>query len=162
MINGSRDFPPRNSSAPRPAEAAAHEPAVLTTWKEVARYMGKGVRTVQRWERDFGLPVRRPPGPRNRRAILALTSDLDAWVALRCSRTRHDLPAEPCDQLSRTLREQVRIAAELRIANRLLLNEIHIATEALKAKLNAMCPPSHANGRDLTKQPLSQFSTLPN
>lgn len=32
---------------------------VFTSWKEIARYMGKGVRTVQRWEQDFGLPVRK-------------------------------------------------------------------------------------------------------
>jgi hypothetical protein len=34
----------------------------LTTWKEVAAYLGKGVRTVQRWEAELGLPVRRPKG----------------------------------------------------------------------------------------------------
>ena len=40
------------------------ESAVLSSWKDIARYMGKGVRTVQRWERHLGLPVRRPNGVR--------------------------------------------------------------------------------------------------
>ena len=38
------------------------ESAVLSSWKDIAKYMGKGVRTVQRWERHLGLPVRRPNG----------------------------------------------------------------------------------------------------
>ena len=63
---------------------------VLTSWKDIARYMGKGVRTVQRWEMDFGLPVRRPQGS-NKKAVLARPADLDAWVALRCS-SRADQP----------------------------------------------------------------------
>jgi hypothetical protein len=64
--------------------SAISNPAVLTSWKEIARYMGKGVRTVQRWEQDFGLPVRRPQGS-NKKAVLARPRDLDAWVALRCA-----------------------------------------------------------------------------
>jgi hypothetical protein len=60
-------------------------PTVLTSWKDIAQYMGKGVRTVQRWEQDFALPVRRPSGA-NKKAILARPGDLDAWVALRCGR----------------------------------------------------------------------------
>jgi hypothetical protein len=34
--------------------------AVFTSWKEIAAYLGKSVRTVQRWESEFRLPVRRP------------------------------------------------------------------------------------------------------
>jgi hypothetical protein len=51
----------------------------FTTWKEIADYLGKGVRTVQRWETTLDLPVRRP---RSKRAklIFALQSELDDWV----------------------------------------------------------------------------------
>src|SRR5262245_13508880 len=31
----------------------------LDSWKEIAAYLGRGVRTVQRWEREEGLPVHR-------------------------------------------------------------------------------------------------------
>jgi CheY-like chemotaxis protein len=53
--------------------------SILNSWKEIAHYMGRGVRTVQRWERDFGLPVHRPKG-QDRSATLALSSELDAWL----------------------------------------------------------------------------------
>ena len=36
--------------------------SVLNSWKEIASYLGRSVRTVQRWEREFGLPVHRPAG----------------------------------------------------------------------------------------------------
>jgi hypothetical protein len=32
--------------------------STLTSWKEIGQYLGKGVRTVQRWEQQMGLPVR--------------------------------------------------------------------------------------------------------
>ena len=53
--------------------------AILNSWKEIAQYLGRGVRTVQRWERDFGLPIHRPKG-QNRSATLALSSELDEWL----------------------------------------------------------------------------------
>ena len=31
----------------------------LDSWKEIAAYLGRGIRTVQRWEREEGLPVHR-------------------------------------------------------------------------------------------------------
>jgi hypothetical protein len=137
-------------------------PSVLTSWKEVARYMGKGVRTVQRWEREFGLPVRRPSGAKNKRVILALTADLDAWIALSCSRMQHSLPDGACGEMASTLRDHVRTAAELRIANRLLLNEIHIAMAALQQTLRAMCPPpSLPNGQHLREDHRSYSASLP-
>jgi hypothetical protein len=52
---------------------------VLNTWKEIATYMGRGVRTVQRYERNFHLPVRRVGG-KSRKSVLADSRDLDAWL----------------------------------------------------------------------------------
>src|SRR5947209_3788575 len=51
----------------------------LNSWKEVAQFLGRSVRTVQRWERDFGLPVRRPSG-HDKAAIVAMPTELKAWV----------------------------------------------------------------------------------
>lgn len=53
------------------------EPSVLTSWKEVAAYLGKGVRTVQRWEKNDGLPVRRINGTSK---IVVQREDLDRWL----------------------------------------------------------------------------------
>lgn len=53
--------------------------SVLSSWKEIGQYLGKGVRTVQRWERESGLPVRRQSEPA-RRAVLAIPEELDVWA----------------------------------------------------------------------------------
>ena len=51
---------------------------MLSSWKEIAHFFGKGVRTVQRWEKTLDLPIHRPPGaPSN--VVLARTSDLEEW-----------------------------------------------------------------------------------
>jgi hypothetical protein len=52
---------------------------VLNSWKEVAHYLERGIRTVQRWEADLGLPVRRPRG-KKRSAVIAICSEIDEWV----------------------------------------------------------------------------------
>jgi hypothetical protein len=52
-------------------------PHVLSSWKEIASFLGKGVRTVQRWESSLGLPIHRPSG--NRGVILAYPAEIDAW-----------------------------------------------------------------------------------
>src|ERR1700742_836086 len=54
-------------------------PDVLNSWKEVAVYLGRGVRTVQRWERDLNMPVRRPRGTL-RSAVIAFKQELDDWL----------------------------------------------------------------------------------
>jgi hypothetical protein len=51
----------------------------LTGWKEIAAYLDKAVRTVQRWERDFDLPVRRASDDRIS-SVYAFSTDLDAWL----------------------------------------------------------------------------------
>ena len=51
----------------------------FNSWKEIAQYMGRGVRTMQRWEHDLGLPVHRPKG-KDRSAVLAFAGELDAWL----------------------------------------------------------------------------------
>ena len=52
---------------------------ILNSWKEIANYLGRGVRTVQRWERDLGLPIHRPKG-KDRSAVLAFSEELNAWL----------------------------------------------------------------------------------
>jgi hypothetical protein len=55
-------------------------PQFLSGWKEIANYLGKGVRTVQRYEREMGLPVRRPAG-KPRGSVMVTRAEIDAWVA---------------------------------------------------------------------------------
>lgn len=53
--------------------------AVLSSWKEIAGYLGKGVRTAQRWERELALPVHRPLG-QDKGVVLAYPEELEAWA----------------------------------------------------------------------------------
>src|SRR5579864_6459180 len=53
-------------------------PAILNSWKEIATYMDRGVRTVQRWEKD-GLPIRRV-GAGKRAPVFAFTVEIDKWL----------------------------------------------------------------------------------
>jgi len=55
-------------------------PQFLSGWKSIANYLGKGVRTVQRYERELDLPVRRPAG-RARGSVVATKTEIDAWVS---------------------------------------------------------------------------------
>jgi hypothetical protein len=64
------------------APAQHYRPKVLNSWKEIASYLRCGVRTVQRWEHDLGLPVRRPWG-KQRSSVIAVAEDLDEWVRTR-------------------------------------------------------------------------------
>ncbi len=52
---------------------------VLNSWKEISTYLGRGVRTVQRYEVELGLPVRRPHG-KSRSAVIAIPDELDTWL----------------------------------------------------------------------------------
>lgn len=59
--------------------------AVLNGWKEIAGYLGRGVRTVQRWHNATGLPVHRPIGHK-RSSVVAMSEELDAWLKATSAR----------------------------------------------------------------------------
>ena len=52
----------------------------LDSWKEIAAFFGRDERTVNRWEKDLGLPVHRMPG-RAKGPVYAYTDELAAWMA---------------------------------------------------------------------------------
>jgi TolB-like protein/Tfp pilus assembly protein PilF len=54
----------------------------LDSWKEIAAYLRRGARTVQRWEREEGLPVRRLQHAKLG-SVYAYTHELDEWFARR-------------------------------------------------------------------------------
>ena len=51
----------------------------LTSWKEIAHYFNKSVRTVQRWEQQFGLPIRRPD-VHDHGIVIAFPNELADWM----------------------------------------------------------------------------------
>lgn len=89
---------------------------ILTGWKEIARYLGMGVRTVQRYEHELGLPTRRISGYRNG-SVLATKSDLDSWVnsrpILQSSDTRQTAQIHLRSALEDSLRERLRLHSEM-------------------------------------------------
>ena len=54
----------------------------LDSWKEIAVFLGRGVRTVQRWERTEHLPVRRHLHLK-RGSVYAFASELSDWQSAR-------------------------------------------------------------------------------
>jgi hypothetical protein len=73
------------------ANKKGESPKFLAGWKEISNYLGKGVRTVQRYEREMGLPIRRPAG-KSRAAVVATKAELDAWVSASPFREAFYLP----------------------------------------------------------------------
>ena len=55
---------------------------ILRSWKEIASYAGASVRTLQRWERDFHLPIRRIATKKGA-VVFAFRADLDTWFRAR-------------------------------------------------------------------------------
>ncbi len=101
---------------------------ILNGWKEIAAYLGRGLRTVQRWE-QIGLPVRRPRGS-SRSAVVALSEELDAWLRAGPSAVL-DGPRAKLQQPATSLRahlEQHRVlrcrSVELCAANAVALDEL--------------------------------------
>ena len=118
----------------------------LSSWKEIANYMGKGVRTVQRYESQYGLPVRRPAG-RSRAAVIATRAEIDAWIAATPIRESFRLNPDfevrgirGVRQLNairngieemHALREQMTaLRSETRSSLRLLISSLHSLREA--------------------------------
>jgi hypothetical protein len=62
---------------------------ILNSWKEIAVYLGRGVRTVQRWEKELHLPVRRPRN-RSRSAVIALRTELNEWLVRQAAQRENN------------------------------------------------------------------------
>lgn len=118
------------------ANATQSDPGLLTCWKDIARHMGKGVRTVQRWEQKFGLPVRRPLGATHKSVVIAHPHDLDAWLEIRWTQRAQQKSVAPASQIIdpdafRNFSSGMRTSRELRSANHALLHEISTALHML-------------------------------
>lgn len=59
--------------------APMDEGQVLESWKEIAAFLGRDVRTCTRWERELGLPIHRLEGSPKAR-VFAFREELEAWL----------------------------------------------------------------------------------
>jgi tetratricopeptide (TPR) repeat protein len=65
----------------------------LDSWKEIAAYLKRSVRTSRRWEAEEDLPVHRHVH-RNSPSVYAFKGELDAWLTRRSSRLAASEPEE--------------------------------------------------------------------
>src|ERR1700683_3383507 len=80
----------------------------LDSWKEIASYLRREVRTVRRWEAFEALPVHRHLH-RVRGSVYAFASELDAWRAGRHAQRRSGsivLAVLPFENLERARRQE--------------------------------------------------------
>jgi hypothetical protein len=113
---------------------------VLSSWKDIAKYAGKGVRTVQRWELKLGLPVRRPAGRAGKSPVLLYRSDMEEWMAtyfsLRTAQKHQEIGS--CSTTRGTLRQTIQTQMELSDAIQKLSEVIVRAADELAEH----CDPS--------------------
>lgn len=70
---------------------AGSSPARLDSWKEIAGYLNRGVRTVQRWEREEGLPIHRLQHEKLG-SVYAFKSELESWLESRRDTVENEAP----------------------------------------------------------------------
>ena len=101
-----------------PGTANTNRPHFLNGWKEIASYLGKGVRTAQRYERKFALPVRRPSG-RSEGAVMATPAEIDAWLSTG-TRPQMLTAVAPfgseCEELMRNVARMTQLGGQLTAA----------------------------------------------
>ncbi|MFN0168198.1 MAG: hypothetical protein ACKV22_17370 [Bryobacteraceae bacterium] len=92
-----------SSQPPKPAKAVPFPSERLDSWKEIARYLNRDVRTVQRWEETGGLPVhRRAPGRLKGNPVYAYRAELETWLRETPPPAVEEEPARPAPVLTRS------------------------------------------------------------
>jgi hypothetical protein len=61
----------------------------LDGWKDIAAYLRRDVRTVQRWEKSLGLPVQRVQDSKSG-SVYAFRNEIDDWRRERGRKTSHE------------------------------------------------------------------------
>jgi hypothetical protein len=106
---------------------------VLNSWKEIAIYVNRGVRTLQRWERELGFPVRRPRG-KSRSAVIAFTDEIDNWLrAASCGTSRRGRSQEAINELHRRHNELTAATLKLVQHAHQVYTNVEVALERYRA-----------------------------
>jgi serine/threonine protein kinase len=85
-MTGSPSAPPAQPLIPSPGDR-------LDSWKEIAAYFNRDKRTVQRWERNEGMPVHRHQHDKQG-TVYAVRAELDEWWKGRRARIEQEEQAE--------------------------------------------------------------------
>lgn len=124
---------------------------MLTSWKEIAAYLDRGIRTVQRWEHALELPVHRI-GTGKRSPVFATISELRFWLATTEAAREVKLPPRPVPvkmgstplEDSRRLLNSVRLLAhtiaETSVRQRKQAEELEARILQMRARMNGSKP----------------------
>lgn len=147
----------------------AEPPKFLSGWKDIANYLGKGVRTVQRYETELGLPVRRPAG-KPRGSVVATRPELDAWVSASPIREEFRLSRPALDQdpgaaaIKKRIEEMRRLSSEmlaLRSELRGSVSVLRVSIQSLRGELSHS-RATHEQRRDADPVPTLERSEQAN
>jgi hypothetical protein len=111
---------------------------ILSGWKDIANYLGKGIRTVQRYEGDLRLPVRRPAG-RARGSVVATKQEIDSWIAASPIRERSKSgvtdtgPVLSMETMKKRIEEMVRLRSQMRELRVDLRDSLSVLSESLRS-----------------------------
>ena len=110
---------------------------IFSGWKSIAKYLDKGVRTVQRYEREHGLPVRRPAG-RRKGSVVATKAELDAWLTagpirqqFRIARTGPEMSIGALQALKQSVEDMRQLGKQMWD----LRAEVHASLEMLRSSI---------------------------
>ena len=104
---------------------------ILNSWKEIACYLDRGVRTVQRWEVDLHLPVRRLRSER-RGPVFALKSEIDLWLKQRPREKRNGDSPRQSDALGS-------LSRDLQLKSQQLRLELKQSRDECESLLSRLC-----------------------
>jgi hypothetical protein len=149
-------------------------PQFLVGWKEIANYLGKGVRSVQRYELRSGLPVRRPAGNSQGGAVFATRAELDGWVEaspireafhLRESQPKYAPAAfairHGVSEMKRLREEMFELRSEMKKTVRTLQGNIHELQGVLSGRSSKASSPLYTqNERELLSHGILDLITV--
>jgi hypothetical protein len=111
----------------------------LDGWKEIAGYLAKSVRTVQRWEKELGLPIHRVGSGRGE-SVHALVVELERW--------RETPPARKAESEAETAELAEQAPPELATAGAPV-------AEPVGSQLHEILPPAGGAGPSARGKPVT-------
>jgi len=118
---------------------------ILSGWKDIASYLGKGVRTIQRYERELHLPIHRPAGKRSA-SVIAVKAELDRWIK--------GVPVQLDEKAIRLRAQTNSIAAEF------MLTDAEIALTFAGMALKARSPDQRERQIDVARKAYGMIMRL--
>ena len=85
----------------------------LDSWKTIAEYLDRDVRTVTRWATSRGLPVHRVPGGK-RQSVFAYSNEIDEWLVDERTSKSDDAKAPACTHITSSISANPDSKPELR------------------------------------------------